>query len=312
MSVRLDDPNIVDMMITGEGWVLGRPEGVTEDTPVFTFIDRQQLPDDICAYCGGKASTKDHVVPQCFWGEWPLPPNVPKVPACQRCNNYWSRHEGYARSVIAITERSKHPVAVQMCKSGSVKYHLEKDAAFRREYMHSQLNLAEQFAGEGIFTGFKKLLHVNTARTTAVIGKIARGLYFFETGKIVPDECKVRSCLMSELPPGEKTRDMVECLLPASASYGFSDTIFQLRRMPTRLSDSDLPVRGYEFSFYTGVQMYVGIAPNLDGDDYSHQSEVALGIKEKKLINLARKNNIALPPFTVPLYNIPLVRKSRE
>jgi len=57
-----------------------------------------------CAYCGGDASTDDHVVPRALY-----PPSKAKsriqritIDACEACNNGWSNDEPHFRNVLLV------------------------------------------------------------------------------------------------------------------------------------------------------------------------------------------------------------------
>jgi hypothetical protein len=54
-----------------------------------------------CVYCGveGASSTPDHVVARNFFAQ-PARANLPKVPACQSCNEAKSRLEHYLTTVL--------------------------------------------------------------------------------------------------------------------------------------------------------------------------------------------------------------------
>lgn len=47
-----------------------------------------------CIYCGEPATTRDHVPPKCFLDK-PYPQNLLTLPACQTCNNSFSKDEQY-------------------------------------------------------------------------------------------------------------------------------------------------------------------------------------------------------------------------
>ena len=55
---------------------------------------------DACAYCGGRATTRDHVPPR-FLLERPLPRDLLTVPSCRDCNRSFSLDEQYLQVVIA-------------------------------------------------------------------------------------------------------------------------------------------------------------------------------------------------------------------
>jgi len=48
----------------------------------------------MCVYCGDRCSTRDHVPSRVLLDE-PFPENLPVVPACEKCNNGFSKDEAY-------------------------------------------------------------------------------------------------------------------------------------------------------------------------------------------------------------------------
>src|SRR5690242_7895736 len=91
-----------------------------------------------CAYCGTVTTdwTDDHVIPDCIWDDRPLPDRMVTVRACRTCNGYWSLHEGYFRSVLAMMANDGHPVVKEIV-GGAVQRHLMKDAKFRKQIVGS-------------------------------------------------------------------------------------------------------------------------------------------------------------------------------
>ncbi len=55
--------------------------------------------DGMCVYCGAPDTTGDHVPSKVLLDE-PYPNNLPKVPACQECNNLFSADEPYLACLI--------------------------------------------------------------------------------------------------------------------------------------------------------------------------------------------------------------------
>ena len=57
------------------------------------------LYDEICAFCGEVADTRDHVPSKILLDE-PYSENLPVVPCCHKCNNDFSKHEEYFACAI--------------------------------------------------------------------------------------------------------------------------------------------------------------------------------------------------------------------
>lgn len=57
-----------------------------------------------CVYCGGKPETRDHV-PSKIILDKPFPENLPVVPACNKCNQDFSKDEEYFACLIECVLR---------------------------------------------------------------------------------------------------------------------------------------------------------------------------------------------------------------
>jgi HNH endonuclease len=62
--------------------------------------------NQLCVYCGTRQSTRtgDHVFPRSFFLEHRRA-NLPKVPACEQCNNQKSRLEHYLATIVLFGGR---------------------------------------------------------------------------------------------------------------------------------------------------------------------------------------------------------------
>lgn len=67
-------------------------------------------PKPVCAYCGGLATTRDHVLPKLLFGD-PLPLEMITVPACVECNAEKKHLDEYVRDCYATDMRMMgHPL----------------------------------------------------------------------------------------------------------------------------------------------------------------------------------------------------------
>jgi len=82
-----------------------------------------------CVYCGAPATTDDHVIGSKFFLE-PQRGNLPKVPACERCNNEKSHLEDYLMVVLGFG--AVHPDAATNLAT-LVARRLEKNLKLKRE-----------------------------------------------------------------------------------------------------------------------------------------------------------------------------------
>jgi len=120
-----------------------------------------------CAYCSGPTETWDHIPPKAFLDR-PLPDNLPKVPACEECNNSAAIDEQYVACLIecALTGSSNW----EDIKRDSIALTLKRDKRIR-----SQMEGARQIMLNG-----STWLYVENSRLYAVILKLARGHATYE------------------------------------------------------------------------------------------------------------------------------------
>lgn len=78
---------------------------------------------DICAYCGGFATTEDHVPSRCFLDK-PHPDSPPVVPCCKECNNSFSLDEEYVSCYIdCVKEGTTDITCIQREKTAKTLKH---------------------------------------------------------------------------------------------------------------------------------------------------------------------------------------------
>lgn len=162
-----------------------------------------------CVYCGGLNESREHVPSRVLLDE-PFPENLPVVPACQLCNQSFSRDELYLACLV------------ECARSGTIAPdHLErpKIARLLREHPEVLAQLAQEYArdhsGSAAFTP-------DWQAVRRVLTKLAQGHVLFEFNELVRDEpCGVRAIPLFHLSPS--TRASFE--QPACADHttaGFS------------------------------------------------------------------------------------------
>lgn len=66
-----------------------------------------------CIYCGGVPETRDHVPSRVLLDD-PLPANLPVVPACNTCNQSFSKDEEYVACLLEVIRTGSPSPAPQM------------------------------------------------------------------------------------------------------------------------------------------------------------------------------------------------------
>lgn len=124
-----------------------------------------------CAYCGGQPSTRDHVPPKVFLDE-PYPSNLIVVASCLECNNSRSADEVYVACALELASTPSGDPA-----------RIERDVIIRtfdeRPALLDRVRL--QTLGDGT------AIRPEMDRVEMVMGKIATGLWRYETGEEAHD-----------------------------------------------------------------------------------------------------------------------------
>ena len=126
-----------------------------------------------CVYCGGKATTRDHVLPRCLL-EKPFPQNLLTVPSCRECNESYSCDEEYLNVVISNIGHAPQLVA-KVERGGAVDRALERAPALDQRIVDSL-----EVGPDG-----QVCLKPERERILKVMRKIAYGLFIFRYRKPV-------------------------------------------------------------------------------------------------------------------------------
>jgi hypothetical protein len=144
-----------------------------------------------CAYCGEAPTTRDHVPPRVFM-DVPYPDNVPIVQSCRDCNEGASLDELYVACLLEVAIcGSADPARVRRQKIAS---------AIQKRPGHGARLAASLSPGRGVL-----LNDDDTRRISAVVEKIARGLWSYETSE------------SAGLSAATSSWALLECLTPLQA-----------------------------------------------------------------------------------------------
>ena len=132
------------------------------------FDERHRLQ---CAYCGAPSSSADHVPSRVLLDD-PLPPNLPVVGACDRCNQGFSLDEEYVA------------VALECARCGSVDPS-EVSRAGIAENLRTSPRLARRIARASatLDQWGQRSLQIEPHRLRNVLLKLARGHVAYEFGE---------------------------------------------------------------------------------------------------------------------------------
>lgn len=122
-----------------------------------------------CAFCGGPPDSRDHVPPRIFL-DLPHPENFPVIGACINCNRGASLDEEYVACLLEVA-------ACGSMDPANLRRH--KIARTLEERPAIAAKLADSLKSGGEFVVSQE----DRARLSAVLEKIARGLWAYEVGE---------------------------------------------------------------------------------------------------------------------------------
>ena len=152
---------------------------------------------NICCLCGLRtAETSDHLFPRGFFNS-PRPDNLPTIPACFECNNGLSEDEDDFRTFLSmgmayesnagkrIWTGKIHPAL----KKGRLKQRIKPMVKLYR-YVDKSRNVDLCVpVGE-----------IDRSSANQVLRKIAKGLYYLDTQRVLPSEIEIRVGYYTETP----------------------------------------------------------------------------------------------------------------
>jgi hypothetical protein len=125
-----------------------------------------------CAYCGGDASTDDHVVPRALY-----PPSKAKsriqritIDACEACNNGWSNDEPHFRNVLLVAG-DPNPAVRELWEGKTRRSFTYVDGLKRVRDLATQIEPIQTPDGER-----HMIYPAKDERVLRIVRKIVRGL----------------------------------------------------------------------------------------------------------------------------------------
>ena len=147
----------------------------------------RQTPAKVCTYCGGPATTVDHVPPKNMFP--PPRPTLVTVPSCFDCNNGASGDDDKFRTFISLRVGAGSANTLALWKNGAFRSLVHNKRELRRvaETMedHPVYSPGGLYLGRATTALFEQEPHDRT------IERIARGLYFHEFREPLPRDCPV-------------------------------------------------------------------------------------------------------------------------
>ncbi len=146
---------------------------------------------NICCLCGLRtAETLDHLFPKCLFNI-PRPSNLPqRIPACKECNNGLSKDEEIFRVFLASGMAYESAAGNRIWTEG-IRPDLKGKRPLLKQRIRSMVKQARVVSKSGNFIGYAHILEMNREPINRVLHKIAKGLYYLDTQRVLPHEVEM-------------------------------------------------------------------------------------------------------------------------
>ena len=144
-----------------------------------------------CYLCGSRlASTRDHLFPSGLFNK-PLPTNLPpRLPACTECNNALSSDEEQFRVFVASGMAYETEPGFRIWNE-RIRPDLKGDRPRLKPLVRSHIRKARVLSESGALLGHTPVLEMDREIINRVLYKIAKGLYYWDTGTVMPEDVQI-------------------------------------------------------------------------------------------------------------------------
>jgi len=143
-----------------------------------------------CYICGSEpADTRDHLFPSGLFNR-PLPTNLPTLPACTECNNALSSEEEQFRVFLASGMAYENESGFRIWNE-RIRPDLKGRRPRLKPLIRSYMRKARVLSESGALLGHAVILEIDREIINRVLRKIAKGLYYLDTGVILPENVQI-------------------------------------------------------------------------------------------------------------------------
>lgn len=146
---------------------------------------------NICYLCGNRPtkSNIDHIFPKGLFNK-PLTSNLPQLITCEQCNNRLSHAEELFRVFLA-SGMAYESNAGKRIWDERIRPDLKGKRPLLKPLIKSMLKQARVVNESGIILAKTLVLEVNSEPINRVLHKIAKGLYYLDTQRVLPSEVDI-------------------------------------------------------------------------------------------------------------------------
>lgn len=139
-----------------------------------------------CVFCGVIGDvTDDHVPPKTIFAK-PRPSDLITVPGCKECNHGWSLDDEYFRTALCLSNKTEDERNATAGRKAAMRSLQREEAKGFAKMFLSRTFPKEVYSPEGIYLGKRLAFSVDFKRIQKVVAKITRGLFYNESGRILP------------------------------------------------------------------------------------------------------------------------------
>ena len=145
----------------------------------------------ICYLCGNRPneSNKDHIFPKGLFNK-PRPCDLPQLFTCEQCNNGLSHAEELFRTFLA-SGMAYESDAGNRIWTERIRPDLKGKRPLLKPLIRSMVKQARLVNESGDVVGHLHILEMNRDPINRVLRKIAKGLYYLDTQRVLPSEVNI-------------------------------------------------------------------------------------------------------------------------
>jgi len=155
-------------------------------------------PGETCYTCDAPAVSDDHIPAKCLFPE-PRPANLQliTVPSCNEHNHERGGDDDYFRLIMTTTSADE-PAAERWIDKKVLTY-LKRNPEFLKKFLAGSIPKVPVTTPSGIFLEYRPAFTYDRPRLQKVVDAIARGLWFHENKRQLPQEVPVWPFAMNPL-----------------------------------------------------------------------------------------------------------------
>jgi hypothetical protein len=181
------------------------------------------MKQELCAYCGNPATTRDHIPPQNLFTP-PRPDNLITVPACKQCNNGVSDDDEVFRNELSFMAGSFGESAKAGERAQTALRGIRRNKAMLVRTVTSARPV-ERYTQSGLYLGRGYAVPLEPGVQQRVITRIVRGLYWHHFNARLENDAQITLVFIDKRRPHwQEALYTLRSLSPAHRLIGDGET----------------------------------------------------------------------------------------